>query len=146
MTVHLLPCPACDRHIRASERDCPFCGTAFERDDASATPPAFPAKRLGSVAIMMFRTTAFGAAIAACGGTDTSDAASDGGSEVGNGAGGSVGIGGAPNDNIGGSLGQGGSPGQGGGINVGGSQIGAGGAPPYDGGPTPIYKASPRGP
>jgi len=55
MSVHLLPCSGCSRHVRASESACPFCGTAIQAAEA----PRGPAGRLGRAA-----TFAFGAAVA----------------------------------------------------------------------------------
>lgn len=54
---HLVPCNGCGRHVRASERDCPFCGDAV---DATQPVPGRPTVRLGRAA-----TFAFGAALAA---------------------------------------------------------------------------------
>ena len=34
--TRLMPCPACGRHVRVSERDCPFCG----RRNLSVSAPA----------------------------------------------------------------------------------------------------------
>jgi hypothetical protein len=73
--TQLLPCSGCSRHVRASDRVCPFCGEALP---LSLQKVALPTKRLGRAATM-----AFGVAIAAsaCGGgvTPGSDAGSDGG-------------------------------------------------------------------
>lgn len=56
--AHLLPCPGCARHVRASDTDCPFCGASLAAL-ASAPAPRTPAGRLGRAA-----TFAFGAAVA----------------------------------------------------------------------------------
>lgn len=57
MPVRLLPCPGCARHVRAGERECPFCGGAIEVAGAPAVRR--PTTRLGRAA-----TFAFGAAVA----------------------------------------------------------------------------------
>jgi len=73
--MSLLPCPSCSRHVRTTDRACPFCRTAI------ALEPAVPVigERLGRAAIF-----AFGAAmvtnVAACSMSTTpgNDAASPG--------------------------------------------------------------------
>jgi endogenous inhibitor of DNA gyrase (YacG/DUF329 family) len=149
MNTPLVPCPDCQRHVRVGEGNCPFCGAAVDDEQGAAARVSIPTKRLGSLAIMMFRTTALGAAIVACGGDDSSKPATDSGSDVGSGgstgAGGTFGIGGAPTDNTGGGMGTGGSPGTGGVPGTGGGLTGSGGSTPFDGGPVPIYRATPRG-
>lgn len=62
---HLVPCGGCDRHVRASEASCPFCGAAI---DAARPVPGMPDRRLGRAA-----TFAFGAALAAASATGCSD-------------------------------------------------------------------------
>lgn len=49
----LTPCPACRRHVRASERACPFCAAALDPVALHARAAARPAltKRLGRAAI-----------------------------------------------------------------------------------------------
>jgi hypothetical protein len=72
----LVPCPACARHVRKSERACPFCAASLTPDVTAGRAAKGP--RLGRAA-----TFAFGAAvatsIAACsspttGGTDAATA------------------------------------------------------------------------
>ena len=58
MPVHLLPCPGCSRHVRAGERECPFC-LASLAELSRAPAPRAPTARLGRAA-----TFAFGAAVA----------------------------------------------------------------------------------
>ena len=60
----LHPCPSCARHVKKSETDCPFCGSAISL--AGAPGRARPTQRMGRAA-----TFAFGVAtsLAACGGT-----------------------------------------------------------------------------
>lgn len=53
----LVPCPGCARHVRAGDV-CPFCGASA----AGGAPRAWPAKRLGRMAVFTF-----GAALAASG-------------------------------------------------------------------------------
>jgi hypothetical protein len=46
MGTQLIPCPSCARHLRCSERTCPFCGEAVpERACAPATSPSGPLTR-----------------------------------------------------------------------------------------------------
>lgn len=59
MSIQLLPCPSCSRHVRASERACPFCAAALDTAAASARLAPAPTSRLGRAA-----TFAFGAAVA----------------------------------------------------------------------------------
>ncbi len=49
----LIPCSACNRHVRADETRCPFCDAA-QPERALATPASsgLPRKRLGRAAIM----------------------------------------------------------------------------------------------
>jgi hypothetical protein len=101
MPVHLLPCPGCTRHVRASETECPFCLTALEFGDTAA--PRAPATRLGRAA-----TFAFGAAVATTmqvagcsGGTSPGDVDSGSGTDSGGGA--EVDAGSDPGDSGGGS-------------------------------------------
>lgn len=63
---HLLPCTGCERHVRAADPLCPFCGEALPMSLRQTSAPALPALRLGRAA-----TFAFGAsmAVTACGGT-----------------------------------------------------------------------------
>ena len=56
----LVPCPACVRHIRATDSACPFCGVQVDLSPAGPTMGSGP--RLGRAA-----TFAFGAALAAAG-------------------------------------------------------------------------------
>ncbi|MCC7541567.1 MAG: hypothetical protein IT379_35440 [Deltaproteobacteria bacterium] len=76
MHPHLLPCPACGRHVRATEVSCPFCVTALSAAFASAPAPSIPSARIGRAAIMGYRAlsaTALAAtALASCGDDDTS--------------------------------------------------------------------------
>lgn len=73
MSARLIPCAGCQRHVRANEEACPFCGAAV------ATVPAhrLPSTRLGRAA-----TFAFGAALAAAtstGCTESHEPVNDGG-------------------------------------------------------------------
>jgi len=65
----LVPCPECNRHVRVSEVECPFCALPL---DLSATPaPRLPSERLSRAATLAFGATlASAAALAACSGTD----------------------------------------------------------------------------
>jgi hypothetical protein len=93
---HLLPCPSCSRHVRASEQECPFCGEALSL--AGIPAPPLPTTRLGRAATFAFGATLIGAtSIVACGGD--SDDGDDGGT------GGTVASGGSSGKGSGGSAG-----------------------------------------
>jgi len=66
---HLVPCPECNRHVRVSERACPFCSLPL---DLAGTPePVLPRERLSRAATLAFGATlASATALAACSGTD----------------------------------------------------------------------------
>ncbi|HEY2512996.1 MAG TPA: hypothetical protein VGI39_19145 [Polyangiaceae bacterium] len=67
MTLHLLACPNCSRHVRATELACPFCDAALS-DAFRATPaPVPPAVRLARAALVALGAGAV-VATAACGG------------------------------------------------------------------------------
>lgn len=63
----LVPCPSCQRHVRASEASCPFC--------ASALPAALVAQAVPAATQRMKRAAAFAftasLALAGCGDTTT---------------------------------------------------------------------------
>jgi hypothetical protein len=40
--MHLVPCPSCDRHVRATERACPFCSAALPEAALAAAPAVAP--------------------------------------------------------------------------------------------------------
>ena len=146
--THLLPCPSCSRHARASERECPFADKPSIRA-AAPPPPELPKTRLGRAAAFAFGASVVGATtLIACGGETTggSDGGKAGaaGTSSATGGGGSTGQGGT--DNLGGTFLLGGSF-----DNSGPDAAGVGpvyGAPPFpeddDGGaPVPIYGAAP---
>ena len=119
--THLVPCPSCERHVRASETTCPFCGSTV--DLSGVPPPALPNRRLGRAALVAFGATiAAGVATTSCGGdTDEPGRGGSGGSAAGGGgAGGSGGTGGngSGGGSTGGSAGSstGGSGGDGGSV------------------------------
>ena len=135
MNAMLVPCSSCRRHVRASESSCPFCAAALPFDVRAETVSAGPRRRLGSLAVMAFRATALSAAMTTCGGkveepAEGGDASSDA----------AAGASGAGAGSPGGSSGTGGSGGRGG-FGTGGRA----GNPPGDGGPVPIYRATPPG-
>lgn len=74
---HLVPCPACHRHVDVAESACPFCATALPAAFRAQQPPAPPRGRLGRAALMAAGATLMGAA--ACSGDPLSsaDAAAD---------------------------------------------------------------------
>lgn len=65
MSAHLSPCSACARHVRASERTCPFCRAPLPERTVG---PAVAAGRLSRAALFAFGTTALAGAIVGCGG------------------------------------------------------------------------------
>jgi hypothetical protein len=71
MTLHLSPCPKCERHVRVSEEACPFCGAALEEAFRGRAAPRAPRVRMGRAALYAFGTSAMTMA-AACGGAEIS--------------------------------------------------------------------------
>lgn len=63
--VRLLACPSCVRHVRATERTCPFCAASLPETFAAAPMPQAPTKRLGRAALYAFGATSITVA-AAC--------------------------------------------------------------------------------
>src|SRR5450432_3685416 len=62
---HLVPCPECNRHVRVSELECPFCASPL--DLANTPPPQLPRSRLSRAATLAFGATLVSAtAISAC--------------------------------------------------------------------------------
>ena len=59
MDSTLVPCPACDRHVRVSEATCPFCTAPLPVDLARRAVPAAP-RRLGRAAAFTFGLVALG--------------------------------------------------------------------------------------
>jgi hypothetical protein len=70
-SVHLLPCPACARHVRASAPSCPFCGGATLDDFRKHAPPVGPRARLSRAALRAFGASALTLAAVGCGGSST---------------------------------------------------------------------------
>jgi hypothetical protein len=54
--AHLVPCPACSRHVRSDESTCPFCHAAINALGGSA--PARPSGRLSRAALFALGTGA----------------------------------------------------------------------------------------
>ena len=52
----LVPCPACNRHLRATEPRCPFCDAIVASDLANAAIPG-ATQRLGRAATFVFAST-----------------------------------------------------------------------------------------
>ena len=50
----LLPCPACDRHVRATDASCPFCGRELPLSLRSTRAPRLPSSRIGRSALFAF--------------------------------------------------------------------------------------------
>ncbi len=63
----LVPCPSCQRHVRASEASCPFCASALSDSLASQAVPA-ATQRLKRAAAFAFTASL---ALAGCGDTTT---------------------------------------------------------------------------
>ena len=59
---HLLPCPACQRHVTSNEAACPFCGAALSpaRPCAGCSDP--PAARVARAALVAAGAALLGAA------------------------------------------------------------------------------------
>ena len=76
----LVPCPSCDRHVRASEIACPFCHSALPNDLASRAVPAAN-RRLNRAAAFTFAATvaiaSASVSTAACGGVVDSGGGGD---------------------------------------------------------------------
>jgi hypothetical protein len=65
----LHPCPACHRHVAATESACPFCGAA----QPTRVPIEVPRGRLSRAAVFAAGTTLVAAAAAGCGGKTKPD-------------------------------------------------------------------------
>ena len=152
MVYPLVPCPSCDRHVRASESACPFCKNSLPEGMESRAVPA-ATQRLSRAAAFVFGATV---AVTGCssevietggtgaggGGSNSSDATS--------GAGGASADAGPDDD--GGTMALYGDPipSDAGPDDDGGQQAEYGAAPPPfdagaddDGGGEPIYGAAP---
>jgi hypothetical protein len=154
MNAVLVPCSHCRRHVRASESSCPFCAASLTFEVRPETVSSGPRRRLGSLAVMAFRATALTAAMTTCGGKveEPADAGDDSSDAAGGASGAGVGGSSGGTSGIGGSGGTGGTSGTGtggaggtGAIGGRGGTGGTGGNPPFDGGPVPIYRATPPG-
>lgn len=64
---HLVACTACSRHVRVSESECPFCGSAIPRDLRESQAPIPPRVRLTRAALLAAGTLAV-STTAGCGG------------------------------------------------------------------------------
>jgi len=53
-----IPCPACDRHVRTTDRTCPFCSTTMPE---ATIPAAAPGRALTRAAILFAGATAVSA-------------------------------------------------------------------------------------
>lgn len=126
---HLVPCPECSRHVRVSEKECPFC--ALPLDLANTPPPPLPRGRLSRAATFAFGATFVSAtAISACGGdaeeSGVPNAGAAGLASAGANVGGTVPPYGSPPEPTGGQFGVAGSQNSGG-----------------DGGLVPLYGGAP---
>ena len=106
MSLHLLPCPDCVRHIRASEPACPFCGREIPESLRTSAPPRAPARRLGRGALLAFGVaTSIG--VAACSdrdGDEDAGGSDSGGMMMADSGGGGVDSGGGDVDSGGGDV------------------------------------------
>jgi hypothetical protein len=80
MKTHFAPCESCGRHIRVSERACPFCDSATSAAFRARSAPLPPSKRLSRAALLVFGAAS--ATAAACGSSSvdpgtTTDAGGD---------------------------------------------------------------------
>jgi hypothetical protein len=55
---HLRPCAACSRHVRVSERACPFCHAATDEAFRRSPAPLPPSRRLSRAALFAYGTGA----------------------------------------------------------------------------------------
>lgn len=115
----LVPCPGCNRHVLASETNCPFCSVALPEDLESQAVPA-AGRRLNRAAAFVF-----GASLAITGCSDTVEGGNSGGDSTGGGTGQDAGKDSGPDDD-GGVMPLYGDP-----------------PPPDDGGGVPLYGAPP---
>jgi hypothetical protein len=124
---HLVPCSECNRHVKVTEVECPFCGQPLALGDTS--PPPLPRTRLGRAATFAFGATLVGVTtVVACGGDDTSPGDASAGAS--GSSGGSMGTGGTSAGTGGASAGTGGTTGAtGGSSGAGGGTAGSGGKP-----------------
>lgn len=68
--AQLIPCPACQRHVRKTESVCPFCEAAVSL--AHLPGPILPSRRLGRAATFAFGATLVGVtSLAACSDDDS---------------------------------------------------------------------------
>lgn len=74
MYLPLTPCPSCRRHARIEDGVCPFCATALP-EGARGLPS--PGRRLARSAVVVL---AGSLAVAACGGSETTETKTDAGS------------------------------------------------------------------
>ena len=103
----LVTCPACQRHVRRTERCCPFCSTQVPAEVTSAPEPRLPIARLGRAALAMFAAASVGAG---CGGRELDTTLPDAGNATtgGSGNGGVAGATGITGNGAAGMLGSGG--------------------------------------
>jgi hypothetical protein len=136
----MAPCPECDRHIRISESDCPFCGYALSGRLAAAPDTT---RRMSRAAAFVFGATV---AVSACGDTvtvddDSSSNSSSSASSSSSGGGGGQTLYGGPAVGSGGSAGIGGNQAM-----YGAPAVGGGGGSSGDGGFSADYGAPPLPP
>jgi len=125
---HLAPCPSCQRHVRASDAACPFCGAATVVPGGGASALSGLRGRLSRAALFAAGATLIG--MSACTDSKCADLSCTGAG--GFGGGGAAGASGTGGTSAGGTTGQAG----GGGTNDAGTDA----VTPTDG-PVAIYSA-----
>jgi hypothetical protein len=80
---HLVTCPSCARHVRASESVCPFCATVVPEATRSTKPRRPPTERLNRSALYAFGVGGSLAVVAACGGATITGTEGDSGTDDG---------------------------------------------------------------
>jgi hypothetical protein len=78
-SAHLVACPSCARHVRASESVCPFCATVVPDATRGTEPRRPPTERLSRSALYAFGVGGSLAVAAACGGSTTTGSGGDSG-------------------------------------------------------------------
>ena len=104
---HLVLCPACKRHLRPSEAECPFCNAIVPEDVRNAAPPPLPPSGLSRARAYAFRAAIIASVAGVACGSDDESTGSDGGGATA----GSTSSGGSAGSSSGGTGATGGSAG-----------------------------------
>jgi hypothetical protein len=70
---HLVACPGCARHVRASEPACPFCSAALPEGLRESVPREGPSVRLSRAALVAFGVGSLTVAAAGCSSNTTTN-------------------------------------------------------------------------